>query len=260
MATESVQANRVAYATLVSREIRRFTRIWVQTLVPSAVNALLYFVIFGSLIGERVGDLQGVAYIDYLVPGIVLMSIILNSYNNVVSSFFSAKHQRYLEEILVSPMASFVVLCGYVSGGVVRGLCVGVIVMAVASLFGDLGVRNPIGLLAYAVLTAILFATLGLINAIFARSYDDISIVPHFVLTPLTYFGGVFYSITLLPPFWQSLSALNPLYYIINGFRHSMLGVADVTSGVALLVTLALVVAAGLCAWWMLVRGIRLKH
>ncbi len=252
--------NRIAYITLVTREIRRFMRIWVQTLVPSGVNALLYFVIFGSLIGERVGTLQGVRYIEYLIPGIVLMSIILNSYNNVVSSFFSAKQQRYLEEVLISPMASFTVLCGYVSGGVVRGLCVGVIVMLVARLFGELPVHNPLGVAAYCVLTSMLFATLGLINAVFARNFDDISIVPNFVLTPLTYFGGVFYSISLLPPFWQSLSALNPLFYIINGFRHSMLGIADVTSGVALGVTLACVCLAGGCAWWMLDRGIRIKH
>lgn len=249
----------VAYTTLVTREVRRFMRIWVQTLVPAGVNALLYFVIFGSLIGARVGELQGVRYIDYLVPGIVLMSVILNSYNNVVSSFFSAKQQRYLEEILVSPMGSVAVLAGYVSGGVVRGLCVGVIVLAVASGFSDIPIHNVAGVFAYTVLTATLFATLGLMNAVFARNFDDISIVPNFVLTPLTYFGGVFYSISLLPPFWQVLSELNPLFYIINGFRHSMLGVADITSGVALAVTSLLVCAALGLAWWMIDRGIRIK-
>ncbi|MEM7378104.1 MAG: ABC transporter permease [Pseudomonadota bacterium] len=258
--TEFQGANQwVAYLTLVTREVRRFMRIWVQTLVPAGVNALLYFVIFGSLIGSRVGELQGVRYIDYLVPGIVLMSVILNSYNNVVSSFFSAKQQRYLEEILVSPMASVAVLAGYVSGGVVRGLCVGVIVLAVASVFSDVDVHNPVAVCAYMVLTATLFATLGLMNAVFARNFDDISIVPNFVLTPLTYFGGVFYSISLLPPFWQGLSELNPLFYIINGFRHSMLGVADITSGVALSVTTALVCVALGLAWWMIDRGIRIK-
>ena len=259
MADVRWDSNGVAYQTLVVREVRRFMRIWVQTLLPAGVNAMLYFVIFGSLIGERVGELQGVRYIDYLVPGIVLMSVILNSYNNVVSSFFSAKQQRYLEEIMVSPMASLTVLAGYVSGGVVRGLCVGVIVLVVASLFSDLRLHSVPAMLAYGALTATLFATLGLINAVFARNFDDISIVPNFVLTPLTYFGGVFYSISLLPAFWQNLSELNPLFYIINGFRHSMLGVADTSSTVALTVTSALVCGALAFAWWMIDRGIRIK-
>lgn len=251
--------NGVAYQTLVMREIRRFMRIWVQTLLPAGINALLYFVIFGSLMGSRIGELQGVQYIDYLVPGIVLMSVILNSYNNVVSSFFSAKHQRYLEEVLVSPMSSLTVLAGYVSGGVVRGLLVGVIVLGVASVFTELALYSILSMAAYGLLTATLFSTLGLVNAIFARNFDDVSIVPNFVLTPLTYFGGVFYSISLLPPVWQQLSGLNPLFYIINGFRFSMLGVADTSSTLALVVTCMLVLVACALAWWLIDRGIRIK-
>ena len=220
---------------------------------------MLYFVIFGSLIGSRVGELQGVSYFDYLVPGIVLMAVIINSYNNVVSSFFSAKQQRYLEEVLVAPMSSVTVLAGYVTGGVVRGLAVGLIVLLVATLFGELSLHSVLGMLGYGVLTATLFATLGLINAIYARNFDDISIVPHFVLTPLTYFGGVFYSVSLLPSVWQQLSALNPLFYIINGFRHAMLGVSDTASLTAFAVAAGSTVVALAVARWMLAHGKRIK-
>lgn len=252
-------ANWIAYRTIVVREIMRFVRIWVQTLTPPVINAVLYFIIFGSLIGSRIGEMGGHSYMEYIVPGVVMMGVIVNSYSNVVSSFFSAKYQHFIEELLVSPVRNSIILLGYVTGGVCRGMLVGLLVLIVSMVFTDLTVEYWLPTLLFTLLTSMLFATLGLINAIFARNFDDVSIVPHFVLTPLTYFGGVFYSISLLPPFWQSLSQFNPVFYIINGFRFGVLGAGDVSLTQAFVVVSVLTLAAMATALHLLNRGTRLK-
>ena len=220
---------RVAYMTIVVKEVRRFLRIWVQTVLPAAISTSLYFLIFGHLIGERIGDMDGYRYIDFIVPGVIMMAIINNAYSNVVSSFFSAKFQRHVEELLVSPMPNAIILLGFVSGGIVRGLTVGVAVTAVAAVLSDLQVHNLALILLVALLTAALFAIGGFINAVYAKSFDDISIIPTFVLTPLIYLGGIFYSLELLPEFWQGVSLFNPILYMINAFRYGFLGVSDIS-------------------------------
>ncbi len=218
----------VAFQTIVTKEIRRFMRIWAQTLLPPAITMALYFVIFGNLIGSRIGVMDGHDYMDFIVPGLIMMSVITNSYANVVSSFFGMKFQRSIEEILVSPVPNWVVLLGYVAGGVARGLAVGFIVTLLSLGFTDLSIHN-LGVTASVVLlTAVLFSLGGFINAVYATKFDDISIVPTFVLTPLTYLGGVFYSISLLPEFWQGVSKFNPILYMVNTFRYGILGVSDV--------------------------------
>lgn len=223
------QQQLVALQTIVTKEIRRFTRIWVQTLLPPAITMSLYFVIFGNLVGSRIGQMGGFDYMQYIVPGLIMMSVITNAYSNVVSSFYSAKFQRSIEEILVSPASHGVVLVGYVLGGVARGIAVGLIVTLVSFFFTRLSLHHAFIMLYTVVMTAVLFSLGGFINAVYAKSFDDISIVPTFVLTPLTYLGGVFYSIDLLPAFWQGVSLLNPIVYMVNAFRYGVLGVSDVS-------------------------------
>jgi ABC-2 type transport system permease protein len=223
----------VAFWTIVHREVRRFTRIWAQTLLPPAITMTLYFIIFGNLIGSRIGEMGGFDYMEYIVPGLIMMSVITNSYSNVVSSFYSTKFQRNIEELLVSPVPNWVILSGFVLGGVVRGLGVGLIVTLLSLFFTDLQVQNLFVTIAIVFLTSVVFALGGFINAIFANSFDDISIIPTFVLTPLTYLGGVFYSIQLLPEFWQGVSQLNPILYMVNTFRYGILGVSDINIGFA---------------------------
>ncbi len=218
----------VAFSTIVVKEIRRFTRIWVQTLLPPAITMTLYFIIFGNLIGTRIGEMGGFNYMEFIVPGLIMMSVITNSYGNVVSSFFSTKFQRNIEELLVSPMPNWVILSGYIIGGVSRGLAVGFIVTLLSLFFTDLQIHHLFITIATVFLTAVLFSLGGFINAIYANSFDDISIVPTFILTPLTYLGGVFYSIQLLPDFWQGVSQLNPILYMVNTFRYGILGVSDI--------------------------------
>jgi len=219
----------IALTSIWRKEINRFLRIWVQTLLPPVITMSLYFVIFGNLIGARIGEMNGFSYMAFIVPGLIMMSVITNSYSNVASSFFNAKMQRNVEELLVAPVPNYIIIWGYVGGAVIRGLIVGFLVTCVSLFFVDLHIYN-LGILIVSVLmTSILFALGGLLNAIFARSFDDISIIPTFVLTPLTYLGGVFYSISLLPPFWQGVSHFNPVFYMINAFRYGFLGVADVS-------------------------------
>ncbi len=218
----------VPFMTIVIREIRRFTRIWPQTLLPPAITMALYFVIFGNLIGSRIGEMDGFDYMSFIVPGLIMMSVITNAYANVVSSFFSMKFQRSIEELLVSPVPNWVILTGYVSGGVARGLAVGLIVTVISMFFTQLQIHNYFVVITIVTLTAILFALGGFINAIYANKFDDVSIVPTFVLTPLIYLGGVFYSIQLLPAFWQSVSMANPILYMVNAFRFGVLGVSDI--------------------------------
>lgn len=260
-----VESNRwrryqITFMTLFRKEVTRFSRIWVQTILPSAITTTLYFVIFGRLIGDRIGPMEGLAYIDFIVPGLVLMAVITNAYSNVVSSFYSSKFSRYIEELLVSPAPNWVILAGYVGGGVARGLAVGLVVMVVAAFFTSLHIHNIGVTLLILVLTAVLFALGGFINAVYANSFDDISIVPTFVLAPLTYLGGVFYSIDLLPEPWQTLSLANPILYMINAFRYGLLGVSDIPLGIAFLIIAAFITALVLYSLSLLRRGVGIKH
>jgi ABC-2 type transport system permease protein len=227
-------ANLVALRTIVQREVRRFVRIWPQTLLPPAITMVLYFVIFGNLIGQRIGDMGGFSYMEYIVPGLIMMSVITNSYGNVVSSFFGSKFKRNVEELLVSPVSPHTILVGFIIGGVLRGLAVGVIVTILSLFFTHLQVHHLGVTILVVLLTATIFSLGGFVNAVYARNFDDISIVPTFVLTPLTYLGGVFYSITLLPPFWQTVSMGNPILHMVNAFRYGILGVSDIRIGVAI--------------------------
>jgi ABC-2 type transport system permease protein len=249
----------IAFSTIARKEIRRFLRIWPQTLLPSAITMTLYLLIFGGLIGSRIGEMGGHRYMDYIAPGVIMMAIITNSYSNVVSSFFGARFSRYVEEMLVSPTPSQVILLGYVAGGVARGLGVGVVVTSVAIIFADLRIHHPGVIVGVVVLTSMLFSLAGFINAIFARNFDDISIIPTFVLTPLTYLGGVFYSIELLPPIWQKISLLNPVLYMVNAFRYGVLGVSDIPIGVAFTLVATFVATLYGLSLWLLVRGIGVR-
>src|SRR6056297_21309 len=222
-----------ALSTLIIKEYTRIVRIWVQTIVPPAITMTLYFIIFGSLIGRRIGQMDGYNYMEFIAPGLIMLAVITHSYGNVVSSFFGAKFGRHIEEMLVSPMPNSLILIGHVAGGVIRGLMVGAIVTFVALFFTRLQVQHPWVVLSTVVLTSIVFSLGGFINAVFAKKFDDISIVPTFVLTPLTYLGGVFYSISLLPEFWQAVSRANPILYMVNAFRYGVLGTSDIPIGTA---------------------------
>ncbi|MBI2994174.1 MAG: ABC transporter permease [Gammaproteobacteria bacterium] len=249
----------VAFCTILDKEVGRFLRIWAQTIVPPAVSMALYFMIFGHLIGPRIGEMGGFTYMQFIAPGLIMMSIINNAYANVVSSFFGAKFQKHLEEMLVAPIPNWIILAGYVGGGVARGLAVGLVVSGIALLFTHLHVRHFLVVIAVVLLTSVLFSLAGLINAIYARKFDDISIIPTFVLTPLIYLGGVFYSINLLPDFWQAVSRANPVLYMVNAFRYGLLGTSDVDVTMALLVITAFVVALTAFALLLLERGTGIK-
>jgi len=231
----------VGYMTIVRKEITRILRIWGQTIVPPAITMSLYFIIFGELIGRRIGEMGGFTYMQYIVPGLVIMSVITNSYGNMVSSFFGARFGKHIEELLISPLPNWIILSGYVTGALARGLMVGIVVMGVSLFFTRIEVQHPLVMLSVLLLTAIVFALAGMVNAIFAQKFDDIAIIPTFILTPLTYLGGVFYSIALLPEFWQKVSAFNPILYMVNGFRYGVLGVSDVS----LYQSYAVILAAG---------------
>ncbi len=237
------QLNWIALKTLSTKEVVRFTRIWQQTILPPVITTTLYFIIFGNLIGPRIGKMGGFDYMDFIVPGLILMAVITNSYANVASSFFSAKFQSSIEELLVSPTANVIILFGYVIGGVTRGIMVGLVVTLVSLFFSDLQIYNLAVLVSIIVLTSTLFALGGFTNALFAKKFDDISIVPTFILTPFTYLGGVFYSIKLLPDFWQTVSHFNPVLYMINAFRYGFLGVSDISLWTSYLIITAFIVA-----------------
>jgi len=255
-----LQEQWVAFHTIVTKEVMRFIRIWVQTVLPAAITMGLYFVIFGHLIGSQLAPIQGFNYIDYIVPGIILMAIINNSYANVVSSFFGSKFQRHIEEMLISPMPNYLILLGFVGGGLMRGLVVGVAVTIVAGIFAHLHVHNMLVILVVVLLTSVLFSLAGLINAVYAKTFDDISIIPTFVLTPLTYLGGIFYSVNMLPPFWQHVSLVNPILYMINAMRYGMLGVSDIDYRLALLIVVGFVVALYAFALYLLRKGVGIRH
>ena len=253
------QANLVALTSIIHKEITRYTRLWVQTLLPPSITMTLYFVIFGNLIGSRIGQMGGYSYMEFIVPGLIMMSVITNSYSNVVSSFFSAKFQRSIEEMLVSPTPNIIILTGYVIGGVSRAMLVGIIVTTVSMFFVDINIHNIWLLMIVVLLTSIMFSLAGFVNAVFAKTFDDISIVPTFILTPLTYLGGVFYSIKLLPDFWQTVSLANPVLYMVNAFRYGFLGTSDIDIGIAIALILTFIVGLGSLAMYLLSKGIGLR-
>jgi len=252
--------NAIAIATLVRKEVIRVMRIWVQTIVPPAITMTLYFIIFGNLIGRRIGTMDGFDYMSYIAPGLIMMSVITNSYGNVVSSFFGAKFGRHIEEMLVSPMSNAAIVIGHVAGGVIRGLFVGGLVTVVALFFTRLNVEHPLITVSVVLLSSIVFSLAGFINALFAKKFDDISIVPTFVLTPLTYLGGVFYSISLLPEFWQNVSRANPILYMVNAFRYGILGTSDIDIATAYTILFIFVAVLFAICVTMMNRGVGIRE
>ena len=247
--------------TLTSKEIRRFMRIWIQTLVPPAVTMSLYFVIFGSLIGPRIGEMDGFDYVQFMIPGLIMMSVITNSYANVVSSFYSVKFQKSIEELLISPMPNWIILLGFILGGVCRGVLVGIIVFFVSLIFyPEFEIINPVLTILVLFLTSILFSLMGFINAIFADSFDDRSVIPTFVLTPLIYLGGVFYSINILPDLWRSISMANPMLYVVNTFREGMLGISDVSILFSLSMIILFIFLFTILSLYLLNKGIGIRE
>jgi len=256
----NIRDHYIALQTILFKETLRFLRIWIQTLLPPAITTALYFIIFGQLIGAQLGPVDGVSYTQYIAPGLIMMAVITNAYSNVMSSFFSAKFQRHIEEMLVSPLPNAIIVLGFVGGGVMRGLAVGLVVTGISLFFADLHWQHPGLTLAVIVLTSVLFALAGLINGIFAKSFDDISLIPTFVLTPLTYLGGIFYSVKMLPPFWQTASLFNPILYMINAFRFGILGLSDIDIYLAFALILLFIVALFTYSLWLLYRGVGVRN
>ena len=256
----NIALNLVAVKTIIRKEMVRVLRIWIQTIVPPAITMTLYFVIFGNLIGKRIGSMDGFDYMQYIAPGLIMMSVITNSYGNVVSSFFGAKFTRHIEEMLVAPMSNASIIIGHVAGGVLRGLLVGTLVTVIALFFTHLDIAHPFIMISVVLLSSIVFSLAGFINAIFATKFDDISIVPTFVLTPLTYLGGVFYTISLLPPFWQSVSKANPILYMVNAFRYGILGKSDIDIGHAYVILFVFIVVLFTACVQLMRRGIGIRE
>ena len=256
----NLRLNAVAVMTLVRKEVVRVLRIWVQTIVPPAITMTLYFIIFGNLIGKRIGTMDGFDYMSYIAPGLIMMSVITSSYGNVVSSFFGAKFGRHIEEMLVSPMSNAAIVIGHVSGGLIRGLIIGMLVTVIALFFTKLDVQHPFITISVVVLSSIVFALAGFINAIFAKKFDDISIVPTFIITPLTYLGGVFYSINLLDEPWQSISKANPILYMVNAFRHGILGRSDIDISHAYMMLIVFIVVLFTICVTLMNRGVGIRE
>ena len=254
-----LSAQYTALKTITIKEFLRFIRIWIQTVVPPAITVALYFIIFGELIGSQIGDIDGISYIDYIVPGLILMSVISNAYSNCVSSFFSAKFHRSVEEMMISPLPNYVIVAGYVSGGMLRGIVVGIVVTIVSLFFTKISFHSYSVTLAVFILTSILFALGGFINAVYAKTFDDISIIPTFILTPLTYLGGIFYSINMLPEFWQNASLANPILYMINAFRYGLLGVTDIDLTTAFIIIVLFITGLFIFAVHLLNKGTGIK-
>ena len=245
----------IALKAIVTKEILRFSRIWIQTVLPPVITTALYFIIFGNLIGPRIGEMDGFGYMEFIIPGLIMMAVITNSYANVVSSFYGSKFQRHIEEMLISPVPNYIILIGYVSGGVARGLTVGVAVTVVSMVFHPLNIHSLWVMFSMIILTAILFSLAGLINGVYAKSFDDISIIPTFVLTPLTYLGGIFYSISMLPEFWQQLSLANPILYMVNAFRYGFLGVSDISLLTSYAISIGFIIALYVFSLYLLRKG-----
>ena len=252
--------NLIAFTTITRREVIRILRIWMQTLLPSAITMTLYFVIFGRMVGSRIGDIvPGIGYIDYIVPGLIMMAVITNSYGNISSSFFGAKFGRHVEEMLVSPMPSWVILAGYVAGAMLRGLMVAAIVLLISLFFTRIHLYHPWITLVTVLLTSAVFSLAGFVNAVYAKKFDDIALVPTFVLAPLTYLGGVFYSVNQLGTPWREISHANPILYMVNAFRYGLLGITDVSLGVAFAVMVGFAIALTAIGLYLLDRGIGLR-
>lgn len=249
-----------AFKTIFIKEVLRFSRIWVQTVLPPAITMTLYFVIFGNLIGKAIGEMDGFKYIDYIVPGLIMMSVITNSYSNVVSSFFSSKMHGHVQELLISPVPNLVILAGFVAGGVARGLSVGIVVTIVSLFFTKMELQHPIITVTIVILTSILFSLAGFINAVFAKTFDGMNIIPVFILTPLTYLGGVFYSINLLSDFWRGVSLFNPILYMVNGFRYGFLGTSDISPAASFALLFMFIGILFSVAWYLLHKGIGLRE
>ncbi len=249
----------VALKTIVIKEYLRFIRIWIQTIVPPAITIALYFIIFGEIIGSQIEDINGFKYMDYIVPGLILMAVITNAYANVVSSFFSAKFHHSIEEMLVSPLPNNIILLGFISGGVARGLIVGIVATVVSMYFSHLHIHSYLVTFSVFILTSVLFSLAGFINAAYARSFDDITIIPTFVLTPMIYLGGVFYSIKMLPEFWQTVSLANPILYMVNAFHYGILGISDIDVATAFIIIIAFIVVLYYFALRLLRIGVGLK-
>jgi len=249
------RAKLIAFQTILTKEVLRFARIWIQTVLPPAITTALYFIIFGNLIGPRIGPMEGFDYMEFIIPGLIMMAVITNSYANVVSSFYGSKFQRHIEEMLISPVPNYIILIGFVGGGVARGLTVGVAVTIVSLVFHPLNIHSLWVMSSMILLTAILFSLAGLINGVYARSFDDISIVPTFVLTPLTYLGGIFYSISLLPEFWQKASLVNPILYMVNAFRYGFLGVSDISLALSYAISIGFIVILYVFSLYLLRKG-----
>jgi ABC-2 type transport system permease protein len=251
--------NWIGFKTIVLKELSRILRIWMQTLLPPVITMTLYFIIFGNLIGRRIGLMDGFDYMQYIAPGLIMMSVITNSYGNVVSSFFGAKFGKYLEEMLVSPLPNWLIILGHMAGGMARGLMVGIAVTIIALFFTELQLHSLPVTLSVALLTSAVFSLAGMINAIFAKKFDDIAIVPTFILTPLTYLGGVFYSINMLPEFWQGVSRANPILYMVNAFRHGILGVSDIGLGTAYAIIMVFLVVLFTTALMLMRKGVGIR-
>ena len=256
-----IEKQLISFYTILRKGVVRIIRIWSQTLLPSVVTSVLYFAVFGSILGSRIGELNGVPYILFVVPGLVMLAVITNSYMDVATTFFVSKFfSRNIDEILVSPTPPSVIIAGFIASGVVRGMLVGGLVLIVSLFFALPSVAHPLVVLLFLFLSSLIFALGGLINGIYAKSFDGISIVPTFVLTPLVYLGGVFYSIHSLPPLWQTVSLWNPIFYIINGFRYGFLGTSDVSLLTCVFVLLALMLALLGANVYFLRKGLGLKQ
>jgi len=249
----------IGYQTILIKEVTRILRIWAQTLIPPVITMSLYFVIFGAIIGRRVGEMGGMPYMDFIVPGLIMLSVITNSYGNITSSFFGAKFGRHVEELLVSPLPPWIILAGYVSGAVFRSLAVGVLVWLIAGLFSGFHMHHLGVSLSILILTAVVFALGGFINAIFAQKFDDISIIPTFILQPMTYLGGVFFSVSLLPGIWQSISMVNPIVYMVSAFRYGLLGVSDIPLWIAYAIVIGFGALLFAICLTLLKRGVGLR-
>ncbi|AFA41319.1 membrane component of an ABC superfamily transporter [Wigglesworthia glossinidia endosymbiont of Glossina morsitans morsitans (Yale colony)] len=254
------QSYLIALKSILYKEITRFTRIWGQTLVPPVITIILYFIIFGNLIGSKIGKIEGFSYMEFIVPGMIMMSVITNAYNNVASSFFSAKFQKNIEELLVAPVPAYIIIIGYIGGGVIRAIFVGSLVSIVSLFFLSIHIQQWTITILVLILTAVLFSLAGLLNGIFAKNFDDISMIPTFILTPLTYLGGVFYSLKLLPIFWQNISRFNPIVYMVNGFRYGFLGITDISIALSFVIMICMIFILYISVWYCIKISWNLKN
>ena len=250
-----------SFYTIVRKDVVRIFRIWPQTFLPSIITSVLYFLVFGKVLGGRIGDIGGHLYITFVVPGLVMLAVVTNSFSNVATTFFQAKFfARNIDEILVSPTPPWVIIAGYVAGGMVRGITIGLLVIIVAAFFSPLPLTHPFIILLFLILSSLIFSLAGLVNGIYAKSFDGITIVPTFVLTPLVYLGGVFYSAQALPPLWQKFTFADPIFYLVDGFRVGFMGFSDVSLGISLAVLGTLTAILIAINWYFIRTGLGLRQ